>query len=241
MKYSKPALIEIFSEIYLEENSLNQSQVFDIVPLLKKLKLQEIEIVPLPVMLPLNANQIPIELISPNLQRVRCWSHNKDKLVQLSNDFIVVNQVGEYLGWHNFLELFKETISLIDNELVNIQIKSITLNTMDRMIIPTEDYTFGKYINCNGTIVPKWFEKTSCNVDITLGKGIVDQDGMNRQIGITVRGLPSNVEKEIFIRSVFHEGIKTRNELLDVLEKLHIESSASFEQLITNATRKLMN
>lgn len=86
--------------------------------------------------------------------------------------------------------------------------------------------------------MPRWYHDASVSSDITLGRGLLRDDGRNRQIRIAVRVDATQVQ--IQINSVFHDGLGSSESVDGRLAQLHDESTRTFEGLITDTTRALM-
>jgi len=229
--YKKPLLLETFAEIHLGPGSLPSEAFFNLVPELQNLGLKKIKL-----------EQIGSIKINPAMQgqiqqsttpRVRCWSEDDKKLVQLSQDQLAVNQVGEYLGWDQFRDLFAKTLTVLER--INRNFVSLSLNTIDRLIAPEADFTLGKYLNCGGSKIPSWYKDCKEAADITLGRGTLPLDGMNRQIHVRVRKEIGSFSVQV--QSVFHNRLNVGEDVRQTLEKLHTESTESFESWITIVTR----
>ena len=239
MSYREPALIEILVEAHFREQSIQAPDFFKIVPALTDIGLTEIEFMQV---LQTDAsssklNEIQLdgsqEFFAP---RVRCRNKERTQLVQLSYDLIIINKVGKYLGWADFLDMFNESFRIAIGVLERKELKSIALTTVDKFEVPTNGFSICNYLNC-GPIVPNWYSDSSESIDITLGKGYVGLDGRNRQVKIKVR---RGETVKFHVTSVFHNSLLEKQTIEAALEKLHEESNESFESIITDNTRALM-
>lgn len=237
MAYKQPILIEIFAELHLAEGSLVPAGYFEIVPSLKKAQLSEVELGQIEALAVNPGPGLPA-LARLTAPRVRCWSKERTKLVQLSPDLVVVNQVGKYLGWSTFEDLFRSVKGILSEKLGTVQATSISLNTIDSMTPPREGFALGKYLDCGGDFVPRWYHDTAVSADITLGRGLLRDDGFNRQIRIALR-VDAN-QAQIQMNAVFHDALDEAQSIEDRLARLHEESTRTFEGTITDATRALM-
>jgi uncharacterized protein (TIGR04255 family) len=232
MSYNKPILTEIFSELYLEQSTLSPSLFFELVPALKKCGFTQIEFAEAAN---LQSTQFGRQLT--RVPRVRCWSDDRRRLVQLSPDLVVANQVGEYLGWQAFRELFSSVKSVLQSQSL-LRVRSLSLNTTDQLKVPATGFVLGAYLECGGTMIPSWFKQASGPADIIYGKGDVATDGFNRQLQLSVQRNSS----EMLLRAqlIFHDRVSAPDDLESKLEGLHQESNQSFESLITDRVRHLM-
>jgi uncharacterized protein (TIGR04255 family) len=154
--------------------------------------------------------------------------------VQLAQDNLVVNLVGEYPGWSPFTDLLETAMTVVHDSIGEFAIASINLNTIDRFLVPSESYVFDRYVDCSGKIVPEWYKGSREALDITLGRALVKEDSWNRQINVKVRRRdPVSIE----FRVALHNTVERNHKWQDVLERLHNESNEIFESLITDATR----
>lgn len=231
MAYRKPTLIETYVELHLGRGSLTEGQFFDVVPALKKLGYDDIELTTVGLSLDIKQGRpAPREK-----QRVRCWKPGRRELVQVGEDLLVVNLTGEYPGWDAFLKIFSEAQSALIEGLSRIQIKSINLGSIDRFEVPIDDYSFSSYFDVGGKVVPAWYSNSREAIDIDLGSGILESDGRNRQIHIDVRIADSVI---IGIRCQFHDAVSSGADLDSVLAQLHDESNEAFESIITDSVRE---
>jgi uncharacterized protein (TIGR04255 family) len=225
MGYKKPTIIEIYIECFLAPSTLTVSRVFDVVPALKEKGFTDIELQP----------SFQVGIGEANLQpRIRCWSEGRKKLIQLSEDNLIVNLVGEYPGWPTFTELLESAVSVVGSRIGEFAIASMKLNTIDRFSVPVESYVFDRYVNCGGKIVPEWYKGSREALDLTLGRALVKEDTWNRQINVKVRRREPVV---IEFRVGLHNVVGSDKSWKDVLETLHDESNQLFESLITDTTR----
>jgi hypothetical protein len=225
MRYKKPTIFEIFIECFLAPSTLSVSRLFDIVPALKEKGFTDVELQP----------TFQVGTDEPSLRpRIRCWSEGRKKLIQLSEDTLIVNLVGEYPGWQAFTELLENAASVVASKTGQFVIASMNLHTIDRFSVPAESYVFDRYVNCGGKFVPEWYKGACEALDITLGRALVKEDAWNRQIIVRVRRRePVSIEFRVGLHNVVGSGERWK----DVLETLHNESNQVFESLITETTR----
>ena len=225
MGYKKPTIIEIYIECFLAPSTLTVSRFFEIVPALKEKGFTDIELQP----------SFQVGIGEPNLQpRIRCWSEGRKKLVQISEDNLIVNLVGEYPGWPAFTELLESAVSVVASRIGEFAIASMNLHTIDRFSVPVESYALERYVDCGGKIVPEWYKGSREALDITLGRGLVKEDTWNRQINVKVRRRePVVIEFRVGLHNVIGSGKSWKH----VLETLHDESNEIFESLVTDTTR----
>lgn len=237
MGYRQPILIEIFAELHLAGGKLAPAGYFDLVPALKTEGLAEVELGQIET-LSVNPGSRQAAMVMGMSPMVRCWSKDRAKLVQLRPDLVVVNQVGQYLGWTAFEGLFGRVRAILDNRLGALEVASLSLNTIDSMAVPRVGFTLGKYLHCGGDFVPRWYADASTSVDITLGRGLLRDDRSNRQILIAAR--VDATRAQVQINSVFHDALANGESVESLLGRLHEESTRTFEGIITDATRARM-
>jgi uncharacterized protein (TIGR04255 family) len=206
---------------------LPAQRLFDVVPVIRAQGFGNPELV---VALATPASESATEAFSP---RLRFWNADRTRLVQLSEDLVVVNLVGTYPGWNAFQGAFETTMQSLPSDVVGA-VESLALNTIDRIDVPAEGYQFGRYLNCDGRFLPHWYENSTEASDITFGRGLLHDDLFNRQINIRVRRMQKDFT--IQIRSVFSNMLRQQSKS-ELLEQLHNESNKVFEALITDATR----
>jgi uncharacterized protein (TIGR04255 family) len=168
------------------------------------------------------------------IPRIKCWDSNKINLVQISPDFIAVNNVRQYTKWADFKNKFDAVLRTVNTVVDSSQIYSVNFTTIDELTIPQPEFLVGKYLKCGGKIVPAWYADTNTAFDMTIGKGFLNIDGYNRQIRIKARKKSGSMV--VRIESAFHDLVGT-SIIDDVLTKLQNESDDSFEDMITEETR----
>jgi len=225
MGYKKPTIIEIYIECFLAPSTLTVSRLFDVVPALKEKGFTDIELQP----------SFQVGTGEPSLQpRIRCWSEGRKKLIQLSEDNLIVNLVGDYPEWPAFTELLESAVGVVGSRIGAFAIASMNLNTIDRFSVPGESYVLDRYVDCGCKIVPAWYKGSREAIDITLGRALVKEDAWNRQINVKVRKRePMLIE----FRVGLHNTVGSDKSWKDVLDGLHNESNEIFESLITDSTR----
>jgi len=225
MRYKKPVLIELFAECFLAPSSLNAGRLVEIVTVLKGNGFSDVEL--------LGSLQMNVE--EPTMiPRIRCWSQGRNKLVQLSQDCLIINLVGEYPGWPTFNELMEMALGAVHKTIGSLPFKSISLNTIDRFSVPKASYALESYVSVGGQIVPQWYKGSKESLDITLGWGMLQEDNWNRQINVKVR---SRELVTIEFRVSLHRVVPTPGDWKSVLNALHEQSNQTFEALITDKTR----
>ena len=241
MSYKKPILNEIYIELHLEKNNFRQNDFFTIVPMLNDLGFIDIEMKSVSTFsVPQKKQSINIdpaqELDHLLIPRVMCFNEKKTQLVQLSPDLIIVNNLTEYLGWKNFKSLFQDINKLFSKTLESFKTKEISLVTTDSFTVDKNEYKLNKYLVCGGDKIPSWYKDSQEAIDIILGRYFLPTDNKNRQIKLSIRPQIDNVL--INFKSVFHNVINENTNIIKILEKLHEESTNSFESIITDYTRE---
>jgi uncharacterized protein (TIGR04255 family) len=235
--YKKPLLTEIYAELHLGAGAMPQAQLLKVVNLLQP-TVPEVEIGSINTV---EVNPALGQVVRKTEPRLRCWSVARDRLVQLSADLIVVNQLGDYLGWKVFDKLFREVHGHLTRTNDKLAITSVSLNTIDQMEIDlakVKDFRLGKYLACGGRFLPKYYDEVREPCDISLGHGVLATDGFNRQVRVALRveGNKATVQ----MNGTFQRTLGKQNELFALLEGLHTESTETFEALITDETRRHM-
>lgn len=227
MGYKKPLLIELLSELDLEV-ALSGDAVFDFVADLRKSGYPRVELasgmVPAPG---------PIQAFQP---RLRSWSTDGTKLVQVSATQIVVNQIGEYLGWSEFRDMFVGVLETAKRH-GPIAPNALSLQAIDQLAVASAGFRLGKYFACDGKRIPQWYDDCAEACDITLGRGHAHEGGKNRQLGLQMRNVGH--EFAISLTTTFKDRLRSAD-ALPTLEKLHEEATSVFEAVITDETRNLM-
>lgn len=240
MIYKNPILKEILIKVFFEKGCLSEADIFDIVPKAKENGLSLVEIGQ-GVEIGLSGEKVDNKegILMPRerilIPRIKCWNPEKTLLLQLSSDIIITNQVGEYIGWSEFEKFFFVNLDIVNQIIENAKYKSVLLQTNDSFSVEKEGFFLGQYLNCGGNKVPEWYKNSNEAADITLGRGFLEEDSRNRQINIVIRKQKDSFS--IKIDSKFHDKLTMASKLNEVVETLHLESSASFESMITDKTR----
>lgn len=234
MGYKKPLLVEIYAELHLGAGAMPQAQLLKVVNLLQP-TVPEVEIGAVNTV---ELNPSLGQVIRKTEPRLRCWSAKRDRLVQLSPDLIVVNQVGDYLGWKVFETLFREVQGHLAAAHDKLSIASVSLNTIDKLEVPIEGFTMGKFFECGGRFMPAYYADVREPCDVSLGHGVLDTDGFNRQLRVSLRA--EEGKAKVVVNGTFHRRLEKQAELFALLGRLHTESTDTFEALITAETRKHM-
>jgi uncharacterized protein (TIGR04255 family) len=169
---------------------------------------------------------------------VRCWRPGRAELVQLVQDLIVVNLTGAYPGWDAFVELFAQARKALAAGLGDVEVSSLNFAAIDRFEVPRAGFSISQYLNVGGPIVPKWYVDCTESLDLDMGRGLLDQDGHNRQIHIDVRSAQDPVK--VTFRTQFHDRVPAGGDLVQVLSRLHDESNLTFEAMITDRLRTMI-
>lgn len=229
--YKKPTLSETFAELHLAAGTLTEARFFDVVPRLRELGFSEVEFTTVGLSLDIRQGRpFPREK-----QRVRCWKPDKKELVQVGEDLVVVNLMGDYPGWDAFMRLFDQSVTALKAGLGQTTVQSLNLITTDNFEIPAPNFSVSDYLAVGGKVVPNWYTNTSQSLDLNMGRGLLEPDGKNRQIQIHVHA--ANDPVRIILVAQFHDRLTREDELNTVLSRLHEESNATFESLITDRVR----
>ncbi len=236
MAYKNPILKEIVATLHFAEGSLVASNFFSLVPKLQHQGFSRVEV--LAPMRPIRAtNSSDQQQLSPQIQ-VQCWTEDDSKLAQLSTDQLSVNHVvkDEYLGWTKYrAEAFDIAMNAVNEPGPPPQVESAELVTIDEINAPVDDFSLGKYLNCDGEKIPRWYHNMNAASDISMGIGFLNVDRFNNRYKITTRF--RNEMAVIRIESAFTRAVEGGNNAVTVLDELHLTSNDHFEALITDHTR----
>jgi uncharacterized protein (TIGR04255 family) len=224
----------MYIEVYFEPGSFAPPRFFDLVPKLKDIGFADVEFG--------NVGRVRIDPLEGSLEggtipRIRCWSVDRKRLVQLSPDTVfvnLVNIVGEYPGWDEFHSLFCSVNEAVQSTVGRPRIDTLSLNTIDELRVPLSNFVVGKYLDCGGKRIPAWYADTKEAFDIILRKGVLKTDGFNRLLNVA--GRPSTDVFLLRILSEFHN-VRGETRVEELLSTLHEESNESFESLLTKTTR----
>lgn len=226
MSYRKPLLTELLAEVHFE--AFGPNKVVRLANDLQVLGLTDVEF----GLSPATPSKPPLQF------RIRCWSPDRKRLVQASADVLVVNHVGEYLGWVQYLEYFRAVTRCLEDGLA---VRSVSLQAVDKLSVPSDGFLLGRYLNCEGKHLPALYADCAEAADIILGRGQVSEDGFNRQITLAVRRSGThNSTVEVTITTVFHDRLVKDEKVEDLLCRLRTQANTTFESLITDKTRDLM-
>ena len=230
--YKKPLLTEIYAELNLS-TAFSQAKLLELVGRIAGVA-PEVEIA--------SVNTVEVKadegtVIRKTVPRLRCWSTDRTRLVQFSPELVVVNQVGEYLGWSVFEQHFRQVHESLSS-VAAVSIQSLSLHTIDRLVVDKSRFSVGRFLSCGGAYIPSYYADTTEACDISLGRGILVDDGFNRQVAVGVRIEDAKVTVQI--TAAFQNLLSDQAGLFALLDRLHMESNKTFEALITDETRQLM-
>jgi uncharacterized protein (TIGR04255 family) len=234
VSYQRPIIIEIYAELFFEPGTLPFAQMLEVVPPLQRRGFSVVESADLPGA---DASVDP-ERRAAHAPRIRCWTEDKTRLVQLAPDNVAMNLVspeGTYPGWPRFVsDVVQPTRQILRQTAPTARPVSLALNTLDRFEIPRGS-TVGAFLNCGGPRIPAILADTTEAFDYDIGRGLLQSDGKNRQVHIS--GRPGADVYVVDIHGVFHEKMSDGGDILAKLNQLHDDANVVFESLITDRTR----
>lgn len=231
MAYKKPTLTETYAEIHLAPGLLSEARFFDVVPRLKALGFSDVELSTVGMKLDIKQGRP----LPRDLQRVRCWKAGRTQLVQVGEDLLIANLTGQYPGWSSFVQLFEEAYQALVDGLGTVEPVSVNVAALDSFEVPKEGFSISDYLAVGGKIIPQWYANCGESLDMTLGRGLLEVDGRNRQVHVSVRSAGDPVK--ISFRTQCHDRVQAANDLKDLLFRLHDETNSTFEAMITDRVR----
>jgi uncharacterized protein (TIGR04255 family) len=236
VSYHRPIIIEIYAELFFEPGSFSFAQMLEVIPLLRRRGFSIVESADV-----VESNMADLDdpqLRPAHIPRIRCWTEDKTRLVQLAPDNVAMNMVspeGTYPGWEPFVtEVVRPTCEVLLQHASRARPVSLALNTLDRFTIP-EGVPLGEFLYCGGPRIPAVLADTTQAFDYDIGRGLLHTDRKNRQLHIS--GRQSQNAYMVNIHAVFHETISEDEGILQKLEQLHDDANEVFESLITDRTR----
>lgn len=234
MSYQRPIITEIYAELFFQTGTFSFAQMLEVVPPLQHRGFSVVESADIAE----TEGTATSELRPPHVPRIRCWTEDKTRLVQLSPESIAMNLVsleGTYPGWDLFVsEVVRPVSAIFQQAAPKARPVSLALNTLDRLPIPPE-LPLGDFLNCGGPRIPAILADTTQAFDYDIGRGLLQRDGKNRQLHIS--GRPGPAAFVVDIHAVFHETIADGEDILQQLERLHDDANEVFESIITERTR----
>lgn len=236
VSYQRPIIIEIYAELFLEPGTLPFAQMLELVPPLQRRGFSIVESAEIA-----DADldgSADLERRPAHVSRIRCWTEDKTRLVQLAPDNVAMNLVspeGTYPGWEPFVsDVVRPTWEILRQTAPRARPVSLALNTLDHFEIPG-GLPLGEFLNCGGPRIPAILADTTGAFDYDIGRGLLAADGQNRQLHIS--GRPGATTYLLNIHAVFHQSIPESGDILMKLEELHDDANSVFESLITDRTR----
>jgi uncharacterized protein (TIGR04255 family) len=230
--YRTPIIIETYAELHLAPGGLTQADFFEVVPHLKSRGFAGVELASGGLQLEVKSAGFPVPR---ERQRVRCWNADRTALVQLAEDLLVVNLTGKYPGWTQFRSNFKQAEEALRSGVKSAEIRSVALHTLDQFRIGRGVYVAERCVNVGGGFVPEWYRGSRLSFDVHLGRGAMLAEGQNEQIEIGVDATSDPVG--VRIKVGLHRPVSQDRGADAILEKLHDDSTAIFEDLITDYVR----
>jgi uncharacterized protein (TIGR04255 family) len=229
MAYKKPPLVELYVEVRFKPGTLSQANIIAIIPELSQLGIGDVNIGQSPL---LNQTQIGYPQFSM-VPRIRCLDKTKTRIVQFSPDLAIVDLVGDYPGWDTFEGFVSQVVGLISKIHPGAIIDSLNLVAKDAFSVAFDGFTIGRYLDCNGEVIPKLYSDIKSASDLMLGYGFFPIDGSNSQAKIAVR-----INKETVAITFETYCLKKLAEtVIGTLRILHDELNRRFEAMITQETR----
>lgn len=236
MSYQRPIIIEIYAELFFEPGTFSFAQMLEVVPPLQRRGFSIVESADV-AETNIDGPDDP-EFRAAHVPRIRCWTEDKTRLVQLAPDSVAMNLVspeGTYPGWEPFVsEVVRPSCDILRQVASRARPMSLALNTLDRFAI-SRGTPLGEFLNCGGPRIPVILADTTQAFDYDIGRGLLQSDRRNRQLHIS--GRPGTSAYLINIHGVFHETLSEGEEILRKLEQLHDDANEVFESLITDRTR----
>lgn len=233
VSYQRPIIIEIYAELFLEPGTFSFPEMLKVVTHLQPRGFGVVESADAA-----DDGREDSELRPAHVSRIRCWTEDKTRLVQLAPDNVAMNLVsleGTYPGWESFVsDVVRPTLEILRQTASRARPVSLALNTIDRFEIPA-GLPLGDFLNCGGPRIPAILADTTQAFDYDIGRGLLPSNGQNRQLHIS--GRPNAATYIVNIHAVFHETISEGGDVLQKLEQLHDDANAVFESLITGRTR----
>ncbi|MEO8379910.1 MAG: TIGR04255 family protein [Acidobacteriota bacterium] len=236
MSYQRPIIIEIYAELFLEPGTFPFAQMLEVVSLLRGRGFGVVESADV-ADADLDGSEGP-ERRPAHVPRIRCWTEDRTRLIQLAPDNVAMNLVspeGTYPGWEPFVShVVRPTCEILRQTASRARPVSLALNTLDRFEIP-RGLPLGEFLNCGGPRIPSILADTTQAFDYDIGRGLLESEGQNRQLHIS--GRPGTATYLVNIHAVFHQTIPESGDILLKLEQLHDDANTVFESLITDRTR----
>ncbi|MBN8707231.1 MAG: TIGR04255 family protein [Bacteroidetes bacterium] len=243
MAYKKPALTEIYAELFFREDSfLENNQILSLAQKFIENGYPVTEFLNDPF--PTNqfneqsiivsfqpAGQIPI--------RIRCWDSEKINLVQITQNRIVVNKVKKYLGWADMMGFLEKTFKLYQDSFDRpFPVDSVSLRTIDDFTFDVSERSIEDYLDTGSNYFPKFYSGFKGSFDYNCGLGFMNVDGFNKSLNINSRldGSDLKVKMQIGLLRKLSENSNYQS----VFIELHDQSFEIFESLLTPYTKNVV-
>ncbi len=218
MKYQNPILKEIYVEFFFEKeisatSQYNISKIF--------------------------SNKYDTVELDPDFQprkqpktRIRMWKNDRKDLLQIFSNRIAINNIiGNYVGWNKFLKSCLEVKQIISKQYPDINYQQVSLSYINGIVkISREDFILGKYINCNGVMLPQNIENINTLIDLKYSTGSFVIDEGKQQINIQTS--LNNDAYNLRIELLFHKKLNGENSKT-ILNALHDNCHEVFNNIIT--------
>jgi len=219
---------------------MGPSELFAFVPKLGELGFRDLEMSGSP---PLSGtlSETGVKLVSDTSFRVRCWTEDRRRLVQITPDRLIVNNVvtegTDYPGWLSFRKDFELALATYEDHVGQLGVEVLELGTIDEISQPAETFRLGSILNCGGQRIPGWYADCKIACDMSLGMGFLKVDRTNDHYKVRVR--PASGDQMLTrIESHFVLALEAGADSRIHLDDLHAKSNRHFEELITDYTRE---
>jgi uncharacterized protein (TIGR04255 family) len=239
MDYRNPTLTEIIAELRLEAGTLPEKGFLTLARELAAHGFDDQEFGHMVVIENQDQEQEPEPKIVP---RIRCWDHERIKLVQFSPDAVYVNLIGEYPGWDKFSEHIRTTRTSIESELAVGSLLALQPNRLSVTKVSSKESASDTLLTTIPNAVQAFFQRAesrlSAETEITAQYALK----LLRRIRALVAEIaPDNINGRMFAlvdaedESTTIEWVRNRSRLGFVLDR---ENESSWFVVLPNGESK---
>lgn len=233
-KYAKPPLIEAICELHFHPNpkwdytfpGLFYEKIRSKFP-------EKREIKALNLNFKLENNPSPINL-KENIGKIQFWTKDKNKVLQLGENFLIINQRAPYNTWDSFKSLILENLSKYINATEQNEIMRVEMQYINKFSNLPDEFDFEEYFNFYPKTPDDFYHASGpIQMNMNFPIKINDEHQGFLNLNLLTREWKRKLEFLFIIRFNSIEQKITIAEVSDILEIAHQEIKNAFMKSLT--------
>lgn len=174
--------------------------------------------------------------------RMRFYSEDGTRLVQVGERLLVINVLKPYPHWDMFKQIVFDALAKWNDAVDEPQhLQLITLRYIDRFEQSADGFRLGEWINCGDEYFPKALGRQTGRATCQIQHEGSGDDRFS--IGLKLWPTDDGARREVTLETEFltaHVESPTRSALEPQLERMHAKIIDAFESSITDRMREMM-